>query len=66
MKRALTVALFSGLFVLAVPQGAFAHDAQGGDCGARNEKTAEHSDKQAPEEHHGDRQSHDDDGTILF
>jgi hypothetical protein len=66
MKRALTVALFSGLFVFAVPQGAFAHEeAQGGDCGSKTEKSADHSEQQAPEGRQGDRESHDD-GTILF
>ena len=73
MKRALTAALFSGLFVLAIPQGAFADHApdHSGDCGAKTEKSAERSEEhapeqQAPEEHRdGDHESHDD-GTILF
>lgn len=75
MKRALTAALFSGLFVLAIPQAAFAHEAadHNGDCGAKTEKSAGHSEEQgapegqAPEEDHrqGDHESHDD-GTILF
>jgi hypothetical protein len=67
MKRALTAALFSGLFVFAVPQLAFADHAadHSGDCGAKTEQTAD-SNKQAPEEHHeGDSEAHDDD-TILF
>jgi hypothetical protein len=73
MKRALTAALFSGLFVLAVPQGAFADHApdHSGDCGAKTEKSADHSEQRAPEgqaqeEHRqGDRESHDD-GSFLF
>ena len=74
MKRALTAALFSGLFVFAVPQVAFANEAadHNGDCGAKTEKSAGHSEQQeapegqAQEEHHqGDRESHDD-GTSLF
>jgi hypothetical protein len=79
MKKALTAALFSGLFIFAVPQAAFADHAadHNGDCGAKTEKSAGHSEEQAApegqapegqapaEERSGDHQSHDD-GTILF
>jgi hypothetical protein len=66
MKRALTAALFSGLFVFAVPQLAFADHAadHSGDCGAKTEKAAD-SEQQAPEHRNGDSEAHDDD-TILF
>jgi hypothetical protein len=67
MKRALIAALFSGLFVFAIPQSAFADHAadHSGDCGAKTEKSAD-SEQKAPEEHrNGDSEAHDDD-TILF
>jgi hypothetical protein len=74
MKRALTAALLSGLFVFAVPQVAFAHESadHNGDCGAKTEKSAQHSEQQPSpdgqgqhEERQGDHQAHDD-GSILF
>jgi len=75
MKKALTAALFSGLFVFALPQVAFAHEAadHNGDCGAKTEKSAGHSEEQRapegqapePDHHRGDHQS-DDDGSFLF
>ena len=66
MKRALTVALFSGLFVFAVPQLAFADNAadHSGDCGAKTEKSAD-SEQKAPDHQQGDHEAHDD-GSILF
>jgi hypothetical protein len=71
MKRALTAALFSGLFVFAAPQLAFADHAAGhdGDCGAKTEKTAEPDQHQAPEHPYGDSEQHDgngDGGEVLF
>ena len=74
MKKAVIATLFSGLFVLAAPAVAFADHApdHNGDCGAKTEKSAEHSEQQpAPDgqaqhdERQGDRQAHDD-GSILF
>jgi len=68
MKRAVIAALFSGLFVFAVPSLAFADHAadHNGDCGAKTEKSADHSDQQAPEKHaQGDSEQHDG-GEILF
>jgi hypothetical protein len=71
MKKALTAALLSGLFVFAVPQVVFADhaaDHHSGDCAGQTEKAAG-SDQQAPPEEprHGDRQQHEGDGgEILF
>ena len=69
MKRALTAALFSGLFICAVPQLAFADHAadHNGDCGAKTEKSAGSSDQKAPQHPYGDREQHDGDGgEVLF
>ena len=76
MKKAVIATLFSGLFVLAAPAVAFADHApdHNGDCGAKTEKSAQHSQQQEPapdgpaqhDQRQGDHQSHDDDGTILF
>ena len=74
MKKAVVAALFSGLFMFAVPHVAFADHAadHNGDCGAKTEKSAEHSEQQPSpdghgqhEERQGDHQAHDD-GSILF
>ena len=75
MKRALTVALFSGLFVFAAPQAVFAdhfgkksadHPAE---CGAPSERSARdseptppaRSERSAPGPRYGDREQHDED-----
>jgi hypothetical protein len=70
MKRALTAAVMSGLFVFAVPQVVFADHAadHSGDCGAKTEKSAD-SEQKAPEHPYGDSEQHDgegDGGEILF
>jgi hypothetical protein len=82
MKRALTVAVISGLAIFAVPQVAFADHAPGhggecagqteqaagpgADCAAQPEGAGGAEDRPAPDDP-GRHENHDgDDGTILF
>jgi hypothetical protein len=67
MKRALTAALFSGLFVFAVPQVVFADHAadHSGDCGAKTERAADPEQQPPPAHPYGDSEQHDDD-EFLF
>jgi hypothetical protein len=75
MKRALTVALFGGLVVVAAPQVVFAdhfgeksadHSAE---CGTPSERSAKYSDetpparseRSAPGPRYGDKEQHDED-----
>ena len=69
MKRALTAAVFSGLFVFAIPQAAFADHApdHSGDCGAKTEQAAEPDGAPQEQPRQGDReQEHSDGSEILF